>query len=191
MFCILIYSSSKVGHTLNVPMVTILLSGILGYMISPSGDLDCSTGRVQPPPNTGEGNSPPNTTCGAWAEGNDCPGVITCSGGPSTRVPTCTESAPEQPGTPSVPDDAALCAAVIALEDSTACDRVMTTADDSVPACTYNATGAPGPSCDQPNAEGSCPAGCTEDSSPPTPMPPDRNERECTTGQCESVCCQE
>jgi len=52
MLCILIYSSSRVGQTLNVPMVTILLSGILGYMISPSGDVNCSTGTVQQEPST-------------------------------------------------------------------------------------------------------------------------------------------
>ena len=83
MFCILIYSSSKVGHTLNVPMVTVLLSGILGYMISPSGDLDCSTGAVQsPPPNTGEGPADPTTptTCAAWTGTCPEPAVASCLG---------------------------------------------------------------------------------------------------------------
>jgi hypothetical protein len=45
---------------------------------------------------------------------------------------TCTETA-----TPSVPADAAACAAATPLGDSTACDAVMTSADWQTPACTY------------------------------------------------------
>ena len=54
---------------------------------------------------------------------------------------TCTEAA-----TTSVPADAAACAAVTGtdLDDATACDAVMTTADGGVAACTYEAANAAG-----------------------------------------------
>ena len=47
---------------------------------------------------------------------------------------TCTETAQT-----SVAEDAAACGAVTELDTATACEAVMTTAEDSVSACTYTA----------------------------------------------------
>ncbi len=83
----------------------------------------------------------------------------------STQIAaTCVEAVEA-----SVDADAAACAAVTALSDSSACDLVMTEADDSVTACTYTAANAE-TTMDEDNCEitSSTDFGTTEGSCAPT-----------------------
>lgn len=92
MLCILIYSSSRVGQTLNVPMVTILLSGILGYMISPSGELNCTTGVSSALRTCGDadGQGTQHVCPGSGVVLRTAPETITCPSSVCTDSTCCT-----------------------------------------------------------------------------------------------------
>ena len=199
MLCMLIYSSSKVGHTLNVPMVTVLLSGILGYMISPSGDLDCSRGVVQPSPNTGE-EEPPGpatpTTCRAW--GGTCPpeSQSVCEG---PGVQGSTDSCIPNPAASPAPT-AEACGNLISTPAAAGDDPAANEA-----ACLSTGAGVPSPddcqyvpataavTCSSDADQISCPSpGCTFTGAVPlTENAGTDDSCNGTTDDCQRVCCQE